>query len=259
MKSNGRSAHWIRWSKPFAPVLLLSLVFTLTADQIGLEERGRLFFQWVINISLGSLAHNGVIWLWLKRGWLPFKKSLPGLLPVMLAGAAATVFLLTLFNFPYLHSWSDFGEGVLSVLAVCALMQALIYPTRIYEGLLEYAGALERQRQMESGEMIELRENGESFHLLGRDLSAIFVEDHYLHFIHRHEGQWQTKMQHGKLKDWEERLPQMVRPNRSWLLNPLHIEGIGEMGIRSAGVEEWVKLSDARRKELERLALPPID
>ena len=244
------------WLQPFWFVLFLSLVLTLVGlgevDEVTLQ-----FVSWLISLSIGTLAHNGINLFWLKRGWLPAKKSLAGLLPMMSAGAGLTVLCLLPFFLSQLHRWQEGVGQVFSILAVCLLIQALIYPTKIYDHLLELAERQRKERLLSSGEVIEVKE-GEEIQLIPLvALSAILVKDHYLHFIHQRGGEWSESLIFGRLKDWEEKLPHLIRLNRSSLVNPLHsIECKEEKAtaqVWQAGLEQPLNVTTSCLGELDRL------
>ncbi len=252
MKNSFLSKQFINWFRPWQPILFLGIVLGLIVgpNAAGWNGRALGILSWVASLSIGTVAHELVILLWLKMGWLPERKTLSGMLPLMTAGAMATFFVLMPLQ-RYLVEYWPILDAFVSVLAVCALVQALIYPTKTYDLLLAQGARKKRERLLNRGEQVELIDQGERHLFAPRDIAAVKVQDHYLSFFYRTLDQWREVVVHGRLKDWEERLGgHLLRVNRSVLVNPAFVEALQRKGekvfLRVQGIPESVAVSPSR-------------
>src|SRR3989339_213365 len=214
-------------------------------------SRSEILTTWVLNIFWGTLAHNLVLMAGLLGNLLPPKKTVKGLLPWMAGGALLTYLgLVFWYQEPGLGK-GEYLSGFLSVCLISALMQGLIYPTHAYDRLI-LLGQLRAAKRAKAQELV-LRIEGAELRLEPGLVSCIWVEDHYLHFIHRQGDNWQETVVHGKLKELGAAFaPYLIQVSRSALVNPKWSRGWADDGLEQVGLQTLIKVPQARRDEVAK-------
>ncbi|MDX2471811.1 MAG: LytTR family DNA-binding domain-containing protein [SAR324 cluster bacterium] len=193
-----------------------------------------------------------VFFLGLLSNQIPRKKTILGFLPYFVAAAVFTYLGLLLYYFEEITNNDAIAQSLFSVILISAVMQALIYPSKTYDQLINQQAQRIRAK-VKNQALVIPTEEGELL-LEPASLSCIWVEDHYLHIIHQNGETWAERVIHGKLKAIEERFrPYLIKVSRSALVNPKHSLGFSETHLHQAGMDEGIKIPQSRMAEVTNL------
>ena len=208
--------------------------------------------RWLGSMLWGVAAHQSVLVLWLATNRVPRKKTILGFMPFFVAGA-----IFTYLGFLF-HYWAEITKAgtafelFISVLMISTVIQALIYPSKTYDQLINLQ-ARRLAKKIKTQALVIPTEEGDLI-LEPAKVSCVWVEDHYLHIIHKNEEGWAEKVIHGKLKEIEEKFqPYLVKVSRSALVNPKHSLGFSKTHLNQSGMEEGIKIPLSRMAEVAEL------
>jgi len=223
---------------------------------------------WIKEMAIGYVIHEVTFLVFMVFGWFPKRKTLKGLMPVF-STAFLGIYFCALLRWNPEHSGLEWALLLFTVCAaVCAVIQAFLMPTLVYDHLIERSqqvrlGMLRRgANRTQPNYVLLTEEDGTPLKVLVANISVISVSDHYLDFVFEHQGTFERHTVHGRLKDYEESMAgRLLKINRSTLINPKYIQEYKEsegkgIFLMKGSPEDPFGLSISRKTEILNLLGP---